>query len=529
MSRHHHGHHHNHQQAPATTTNTTMTAPTMTTTTSPTPTTTTTTTPTPPATTAPAFADLGVVFNDATRFLEGGLWQNVVEQGGQGFGSINNYTADLTAIQTGLQAEIAAGQFAGQTLANVNTILADIATALSAAPASVNGGGAFGSIAAAETALHNSHLDILNIVNNDANLAGIATNADGVMGFLQAPQGLATGVTAATAAKGTFAELGIIFNDAANQIIGGFNTANAAVVQNDISALITGFQDLVAANPLQFGGLTGVHSQAVINQLNLAQTYFNTAQTNVDLGRALNDNFLDMIDVINGDANLANLAHQNGLNGWTQFGDFMNPTPAFINDQPQTDFWAMFISKSNALGQAAIAAVNASDTAAMAQLTTDLLTFKADVTNFNAAQGGIFQARFDTELLGDLSTLGAEVGKILEGFANNDKALVAAAAAQMHANAADVGGNSVPITGGVYNGDGTTIAQVLSTAVATATAATSATMMSTTTTAAAAAPAAAAATAATTMSHMAAVDMSHAAAADMSHQDMSHHLHHMWA
>src|SRR5664279_6258528 len=117
MSRHHHGHYHN-QQAP----------------------TTTTTTMTPPATTAPAFADLGVMFNDATRFLEGGLWQNVVEQGGQGFGSINNYAADLTAIQTGLQAEIAAGQFAGQTLANVNTILADITTALAAATASVNGG-----------------------------------------------------------------------------------------------------------------------------------------------------------------------------------------------------------------------------------------------------------------------------------------------------------------------------------------------------------------------------------------------------
>ena len=34
--------------------------------------------------------------------------------------------------------------------------------------------------------------------------------------------------------------------------------------------------------------------------------------------------------------------------------------------------------------------------------------FKKDVTDFNAAQGGIFQARFDTELLGDKSTLGAE-------------------------------------------------------------------------------------------------------------------------
>mgnify|MGYP003693927809 CR=1 FL=1 len=51
------------------------------------------------------------------------------------------YTADLTTVQTGLQAEVAAGQFTGDTLTHVNTILADITTALSAATASVNGGG----------------------------------------------------------------------------------------------------------------------------------------------------------------------------------------------------------------------------------------------------------------------------------------------------------------------------------------------------------------------------------------------------
>ena len=118
---------------------------------------------------------LGLTFNDATRALEGGLWQNVVEEGGQGHGSIGRYTTDLTNVQTGLQAEVAAGQFTGDTLTHVNTILADITTALSAATASVTGGGTFGSVAAAETALHTSHLDILNIVNNDPNLAAAAT------------------------------------------------------------------------------------------------------------------------------------------------------------------------------------------------------------------------------------------------------------------------------------------------------------------------------------------------------------------
>ena len=31
----------------------------------------------------------------------------------------------------------------------------------------------------------------------------------------------------------------------------------------------------------------------------------------------------------------------------------------------------------------------------------------------------------------------------------------------MHANSADVGGNNIPITGGTYNPDGLTVAQVL--------------------------------------------------------------------
>jgi len=161
----------------------------------------------------------------------------------------------------------------------------------------------------------------------------------------------------------------------------------------------------------------------------------------------------------------------------------------------------------------------------MAQVTADLAVFKADVTNFDAAQGGIFQARFDTELLGDLSTIGAEVGKILEGFATNNKALVAAAADQMHQNAADVGGNNVPVNGGMYDTNGTTVAQVLATTGTGTAAATSG--------AAAAAAISAIATAATPaaadMSHSTTVDMSHLVAAETSHQDMSHQLHQMWA
>ena len=153
----------------------------------------------------------------------------MVEEGGQGSGSVFRYINDLTAVQTGLQAEVAAGQFSGDTLTHVQTILSDITTALSAATASVNGGGTFGSVAAAEAALRTSHLDILNVVNNDPVLHGLATQ-NGADGFLAAPATLADGVTAATAPHANLAEIGAIFNDAASRILGGVNADNAAMI-----------------------------------------------------------------------------------------------------------------------------------------------------------------------------------------------------------------------------------------------------------------------------------------------------------
>ncbi|WFU15192.1 hypothetical protein [Bradyrhizobium sp. CB3481] len=480
--------------------------------------------PTPPTSSAPAFSDLGLTFNDATRALVGGLWQNVVEEGGQGLGSVFKYTADLTAVQTGLQAEIAAGQFTGDTLTHVNTILADITTALSAATASVNGGGDFGSVAAAEAALRTSHLDILNIVNNDANLATLATQ-DGAAGFLAAPVGLAAGVTAATAPHANLAEIGVIFNDVASQILGGVNADNAATISNDVNAIITDMQALMTANPLLFGGLTGVHAEAVVRQLQLENIYIAEAGINPDAGRASNDNILDIIDIVQGDTNLANMANQGGVSGFTPFGDALNPTPKYLDNDAQTNFWANFIAQSNSLGQQAIAAVTAHDAAATAQVIADLHTFQTDATNFDAAQGGIFEARFDNELLGDTSTLGAEVTKMIEGLQTGNAALVAAAAEQMHANSADVGGNNIPVTGGTYNPDGLTVAEVLSTA-------------GTPAAVAAAAPAAAAPTPAAPDPVAKALATADAGTHDVAPaavevhdsavNDGAHHFHHMW-
>jgi hypothetical protein len=491
---------------------------------------------TPPETTPPApdFAQLGATFNDATRALVGGLWQNVVEEGGQGNGSVFRYVSDLQTVQQGLEAQVNAGQFTGATLAHVQTILGDLATASSAATASVNGGGTFGSVAAAERALHDSHVDVLNIVNGDATLSALATQ-NGANGFLAAPPTLPDATTAATAPHANLAEIGAIFNDAANRILGGVNADNKAVITNDVNAVITDMQELVANNPMLFGGLTGVHADAVVRQMQLELSYINQAGVSPDAGRASNDNILDIIDIVQGDTNLANMANQGGVAGFAPFGDSLNPTPKYQDNEAQTNFWANFIAQSNSLGQQANQLVGSGDTAAINALIDNLHTFQKNVTDFDAAQGGIFEARFDNELLGDRSTLGAEVSKMIEGLQTGNAALVGAAAEQMHANSADVGGNNTPVTGGTYNPDGLTVADVLSTASAPAAVANAATPTAPSGGAPAAGgqpaqPAAAAASdsAAAAASTADGTDVSASVAIEHHSAQHHHHFEHMW-
>ncbi|HET9716664.1 MAG TPA: hypothetical protein VFP60_10825 [Pseudolabrys sp.] len=417
------------------------------------------TTPEPPPEGAQDFAALGAIFNDATRALVGGLWQNVIEEGGQGQGTVVQYVDDLQKVKSGIEELIAGDQFAGDTLTNAQAILADIDTAVSAAAASVTGGRTFGSVAAAEAALRDSHLDILNIVNGDPNLSALATK-DGAVGFMPTPPTL-DGVTAEDAPRTTLAEIGAIFDDASSRILGGVNSENKAIIRDDIRAVIDGMKELMADQPDVFSGLTGVHAETVVRQLELEFRYIKSAATDPDSGRGSNDNILDIIDIIQGDETLAAMANQNGVSGFTPFPDALNETPKYLDNEAQTVFWANFIADSNSLGQRAVELVGQGDKGAIRDLIQDLRTFESEVTQFDLAQGGIFGARFDNELLGKTSTLGAEVDSMIRGLKTGDAELVAAAAEVMHGNSADVGGNNLPITGGTYNPDGLTAEEVL--------------------------------------------------------------------
>jgi hypothetical protein len=402
----------------------------------------------------PSFSGLGAPLNNATSAPVGSLGQSPVEENSQGLGSINHNTNDLTMAHNGLLAQVNAGQFSGAALGHVQAILSDINTAISVANntaisvanASASGGG----VAAAEQALRASNLDIVNTVNTvktDPALSNLAANGPATV----------PDTTAADAPHANLAEIGAIFNDAADKILSGVNDANRAEITDDINTVITDMEALIAANPKLFEGLTGEHADAVVRQLQLELTYLNDPNISPDAARASADNILDIIDMIHDDAKLADMATQGGVSGFSPFPDAANPAPTHLDNGVQTVFAANFIAQSNSLGQQAIDLVGSGDTKSIATLIDDLKAFEKFVADFDAAQGG-------HALLDATGALGAEVAAMIKGLQTGDATLVTAAADQMHGNAADVGGHNAPVTGGNYNSDGVTVAEVLAAA-----------------------------------------------------------------
>src|SRR5437870_10648337 len=160
------------------------------------------------------------------------------------------------------------------------------------------------------------------------------------------------------------------------------------------------------------------------------------------------------------------MASANGVTGWTG-APFTDVVPVRYQDNAdQTNFWADFIASGNTLGARAEQLVATGTAADITAFIHTLQGWEQNVTNFDRAQGGIFQARFDNELLGNDSTVGADVAAMIKGLETHDATLVKAAADGFHANAMDVSGNNVPLNGGTFNPDGTTIADALSTATA---------------------------------------------------------------
>jgi hypothetical protein len=424
-----------------------------------------------------SFAQAGLVFDDATRLLVGGLWQNAVIEGNQ-TPYVGEYTADIKAVSADLSAQLTAGNvFTKGEVPTVQAIENELPTLLKAATASVNGGGTFGSVTAADNALHDTQLEILNQVLGNTKLAALGVSGT-LTGFEAVPVGLPAGVTANAAPHANLAEIGVIWNSAADLIIGGVNASNEGLIQKDLTAVYTDLKQLIANDPVLFGdGLHLIHAETILNQISLQVNDYDAQYgINVDAGRSSSDNILDIIDIIHNDTVLDNNANQNGVNGWTEFpinaanaGEFLSGTiNRYQDNTAQTQFWAKFIVGANTLSAAANAAVASGNQTQINTVISEIQAYQKFGADFDNAQGGVFASRFDNELLS--GTLVADANAAIQGLKSGNAALVAAAGSGFIADAKDVSGNNVPVTGGQYNGNATTIAQALSMAHSTGTA-----------------------------------------------------------
>ncbi len=406
------------------------------------------------STSPPATSTFAGMFNDATRILEGGLWHNEVAVGNQGNGTDLRYVKDMTAAENALNA---LGTVPAAQAGDVSNIVKDITAALVAVP------GAVANDPKAEAALRAAQLDIINIVQKDPGLATLTNFADSSgQSVPAAPQELAMPVSASTPHR-TFAELGAIFDDAQSKSLGGINADNLPAIQADLTMVRDGLKTLMTEHPQLFGGATGIHAATIVDQLNLQITNFDHQYgVNPDAAKATNDNFLDITDIVEGDDNLKNMA----TSGWTPAPAAAKPPVQFADNADQTTFWAEFIASSNTLGAKAEQLVATGSSNQIKAFEATLKGWEQNVANFDGAQGGIFEARFDNELLGQNSTIGADVAAMIQGLETHNATLVKLAADGFHANAADVGGNNVPIGGTAadpasYNTDATTAIDAL--------------------------------------------------------------------
>jgi hypothetical protein len=443
-----------------------------------------------------SFAVAGVEFNDATRRLDGGLWQlnPLTQESNQPTGFVARYVSDLQNVEATIVAErVTPGVLSNvspATNAHLNAIMNQINLAIgdgTLAPNLVHPGNAQLSIPGSpsarthETNIRTEQLQIISIVNNDDFLADLAvthndTNpvggaplADGIQGFQKIPPKLAEGLD--DAPHETFNDIGRIFNDAANRIMGGLgSTANEAAIRADINVMQSSLTDL-ARDFVDRDGvdqqLARIHILVIRDQLPLWVRFLNQQASGTDSNnrqvapKGSNDITLDLIDIAQGDPVLkATLSATNP--GWAVYPDYNITQPTrYLDDQATTNFFAIMDSHANTLGNEGIADVmNNADQATRSELTTDLQNFGTYVGNFVAHSGGIFKARFNNELVAINSTTGAAITGMIDALNTNNLDEAKAAAAQMHANVADVSGNNMAIHGGTYNADGLTPAQV---------------------------------------------------------------------
>jgi hypothetical protein len=454
-------------------------------------------------------AQAGAVFNDATRLADGGLWSSPADSSNQP-AYLGMYTTDINAVSDDIAAILAnpaattigGVAYAPSTtdVATLTEIEGQLQTLLANAPQAVGNSHAE---VLAQQSVHALQTEILNEIGGDPALSAALNNvqyatgtgADNV-GFQALPAGAddPASLAAAKAPDATLAAIGQVFNAADDLAVGGLNHANLAEFGGDMSAISKGLTNILN-NPTELAqieageqgadaALTTVHLQTVLDQINLQISKFDglyATDPNV-AARSTNDNLLDIVDIVQNDANLNTAAGGNGnpgtVGGFGEMPAYLNGPDGvdahggtitqFQDNQAQTNFWAAFLSEANVINNQLQAVAAGQDTPnEIQQLISQIDAYQKFGANFDQAQGGVFGARFDNELLG--GTLLADTQAAvhgLTGIANGDtgaalaadQAQILAAGTGFAADANDVSGNNIPVGGGSYVGTATTVA-----------------------------------------------------------------------
>jgi hypothetical protein len=438
----------------------------------------------------------GVVFNDATRLIDGGPFFAPQGSGNQ-LVSLGEYTTDLHAVQNDINAMLAnpgevtvggqAFKLNATDTAVLKNITAQLTTLINAAPGITNAA----NMQQAEQTMHSVQTQILQEVQGDAHLSAALNNVPFMnpgtgandVAFQSLPAGAddPASLAAATAGKSLNA-VGVVFNAAADLAIGGINNANVAQINNDFQAVMQGVNNILNNKAMlaqiekgetaTAAALTTIHLDTIAQQLQLQVNKYDAQAANgMNTGlRGTVDNILDIIDIVQNDANLNLAAGGTGaaghVGGFAEMPGGLKGTVAkFQDNQAQTNFWAAFTAEGNTIS-AQLNKIATGGAQASQALITQIQNYQQFGQNFDAAQGGIFQARFDNELFhGTLLADTQNAVKGLMGILNGDqgaalaadKAQIVAAGMGFQMDAADVGGNNIPIGGGTYVATATTV------------------------------------------------------------------------
>jgi len=440
----------------------------------------------------------GVVFNDAVRISEG-----LFSLSGSGNQNpfLGSYTTDIHAVQNDIAATLATPgnvTLGGQTFtlnttdtAVLTNIQSQLGALLTAAGQTTNAA----TLSAADQTLHAVQTEILQAINNDPHIAAALNNVTFMantgandVAFQNVPAGADDPAALAAATAGTSLQVvGEVFNAATVAAAGGINAANLGEITNDFTAVQQGVTNILNNATLlaqiekgetaNAAALTTIHLQTVLNQIGLQLTTYDGAEAAGDQRglRGTADNLLDIIDIIQNDANLNTAAGGNGnaghIGGFAEMpGSLTDTVTKFQDNQAQTNFWAAFLSEANTIN-AHLTAIAGGQEQATADLVAQIQNYENFGATFDAAQGAIFRARFDNEL--NDGTLKADTAAAVHGLTGilhgdtgaalaADQAQITAAGMGFVADANDVSGNNIPIGGGTYVGTATTVATATS-------------------------------------------------------------------